>query len=374
VSWIQAPARYNRRASLEWGRIGRVILALFVCIIFLSWHTSIQECDTFSAGELEKARPASQKPSFRAHSVEASAIVDRECNFAFPGNAEAWAFLPARITGDEAPLPQWAKMLARTLPRTTAAMLELDFTYRTRSPLDLKLAALVRWSVSRANHCEYGMAYALADLKAAQVEDGEINRLRGDRHGLPEETRSLLSFVDRLSIAAQTITDEEVSSLITRYGEKQVVGIVFSVAYWNFFDRLMLALRVGVEPDGPLPPLAVRFVKRGFTAESAPGRSHSESPTSVVGSGGLKDPDWKPTDWAALQRRLKNQKARHSRISLPETDSSVNRWGLVGTTYQPHLATAWSACTQAFAEEADQDPIFEQSIFWVVTRTKQCFY
>ena len=42
--------------------------------------------------------------------------------------------------------------------------------------------------------------------------------------------------------------------------------------------------------------------------------------------------------------------------------------------YQPELAAAWSACTRAFREEAKQDRVFEESLFWVVTRTIHCFY
>jgi hypothetical protein len=71
---------------------------------------------------------------------------------------------------------------------------------------------------------------------------------------------------------------------------------------------------------------------------------------------------------------LAGQRCRVPRLALPGSAPGVNRWGLVGQIYQPELATAWSACAQAFGEESDQDPIFEQSLFWIVTRTKQCFY
>jgi hypothetical protein len=42
--------------------------------------------------------------------------------------------------------------------------------------------------------------------------------------------------------------------------------------------------------------------------------------------------------------------------------------------YQPELAAAWSSCTRNFGEEAKQDRVFEESLFWVVTRTIHCFY
>ena len=50
------------------------------------------------------------------------------------------------------------------------------------------------------------------------------------------------------------------------------------------------------------------------------------------------------------------------------------KWSLVCMGYQPELASAWSACTRAFGEEAKQDRVFEESLFWVVTRTIHCFY
>jgi hypothetical protein len=50
------------------------------------------------------------------------------------------------------------------------------------------------------------------------------------------------------------------------------------------------------------------------------------------------------------------------------------RWSLVCLGYQPELALAWSACTRAFGQEAKQDRVFEESLFWVVTRTQECFY
>jgi hypothetical protein len=49
-------------------------------------------------------------------------------------------------------------------------------------------------------------------------------------------------------------------------------------------------------------------------------------------------------------------------------------WTLVCRGYQPELAAGWSACTRIFAEEAKQDRVFEQSLFWVITRTIHCFY
>ena len=60
---------------------------------------------------------------------------------------------------------------------------------------------------------------------------------------------------------------------------------------------------------------------------------------------------------------------------LPRPEKPVRiQWNLVTQGYQPELAPAWSACTRAFGQEAKQDRVFEESLFWIVTRTIHCFY
>jgi hypothetical protein len=59
---------------------------------------------------------------------------------------------------------------------------------------------------------------------------------------------------------------------------------------------------------------------------------------------------------------LDKQRNRRSRISLPATNLEAPRWGLVCRTYQPELTDAWAACTHAFSDEANQDPLFEQYV------------
>jgi hypothetical protein len=168
------------------------------------------------------------------------------------------------------------------------------------------------------------------------------------------------------------VTDAEVAGLIARYGEKGVVALVLLVAHANFQDRLLLALDLEPEPGGPPPPLDVKFARGrlGLGPPAAPRAPPPAPPPAAAPAG----PDWSPLAAADIQADLERQRARRPRIRLPEAGRMANRWGLVGQTYQPALATAWSACAQAFGEEADQDPVFEQSVFWVVTRTKRCFY
>ncbi len=354
--------------------IGQALPYVLAGILFAGWCQLATELSPPSPTEVERTRPMSVLPPLGSG---ATGQGRGELTFPALSDEAAWACLPARVRGAVAPLPLWARTLARTLPRTTAAMLELDFAHRAGSPLNPKLRGLIRWTAAQAVHSEYGKAYALADLRAAHVGEDEVRVLTGDPDSLPDETRQVLAFVHRLSTAAVTLTDEEVAHLVSRHGEKQVVAIVFCVAYCNFLDRLTLALGLSVESGGPLPPLEVRFEKRWLAIDPIPparARFHPEASAHSLDAEGLKDPNWNTAELTGIRCNVIARKAQRSRIALPATDPTANRWGLVGQTYQPALLVAWSACTQAFAEEADQDPVFEQSLFWVVTRTKQCFY
>src|SRR5262249_46954474 len=107
---------------------------------------------------------------------------------------EAWKHLPPADRGTGQPLPVWARALAASLPRTTAAMLELDYLHRARSPLDPKLRGKLRWVAAHANRCAYTQAYAAADLRRAGVEDKTIRALAGDFAGLPAPEKAALAF------------------------------------------------------------------------------------------------------------------------------------------------------------------------------------
>src|SRR5262245_29119633 len=83
------------------------------------------------------------------------------------GDADAWGKLPRAEKGGGQPLPSWARMMAADLPRSTAALLQLDDAQRTKSPVDPKLRAAMRWVAAHANKSGYAEAYAEADALRA---------------------------------------------------------------------------------------------------------------------------------------------------------------------------------------------------------------
>ena len=290
-------------------------------------------------------------------------------------NAQAWQHLPPAVCGAGQPLPFWARALARTMPRTTAAMLELDYAHRGQSPLDPLLRGRLRWIAAHSSGCRYSEAYAQADLRRAGLDEAGLRALASDPSQYPEADRAALVFARKLTEDAPSITDAEVAGLIEHYGEKAVVAMALLVAHANFQDRLILSLGLPLDSDGPLPPLNVRFARAplGSSRAGLP-RVRAQGETASVPCQTVRDAEWLALDFDRLQKELASRRVRKPRIDLPPETSGAINWGFVCNRYQPELAAAWTSCAQAFGDEANQDPIFEQLVLWVVSRSSRCYY
>jgi alkylhydroperoxidase family enzyme len=297
-------------------------------------------------------------------------------------NGEAWRMLPR----EDPPLPAWARVLAGSLPRTTAHMIHLDHVHRVKNPLGPELRGKLRWVVADTNRCEYARAYAEADLRRAGVEPGSIEALAGGWTGFSKAERAALAFARQATREASAITDEQMAALIRHYGEEKVVAIVHTVAYGNFQDRILLALGVAVEGGGPLPPMEIRIAPPDATKSLAPPRP----PWKEVLSAKVKVPDvppgWSSRGFDDIRRLLDNQKQRKPRIAMPPPERLAMMppearertrkilWSNASMGYQPLLTKTWFDCMGQFGPEARLDPIFSGSMFWAVTRSIDCFY
>ena len=56
------------------------------------------------------------------------------------------------------------------------------------------------------------------------------------------------------------------------------------------------------------------------------------------------------------------------------TQAQKIHWMAVSSGYQPGMTRTWFAVLSAFYDEAKVDRMFTNSVFWVVTRTNDCFY
>ena len=58
-----------------------------------------------------------------------------------PSSETCWETMPQSADGAKPPLPSWIRMVAREMPKTAAAFLELDYAHRVLGPVDRKLRA-----------------------------------------------------------------------------------------------------------------------------------------------------------------------------------------------------------------------------------------
>jgi hypothetical protein len=299
---------------------------------------------------------------------------------------ECWKRMPETASGGGQPLPSWAKAVAVHLPRTAAAMLELDLAQRTKSPLDPALRAKMRWVIAHANRCAYSEAYALADLKWAGA-DASTRALTGDPSAWPEADREPLEFARLLTVAAPTVPDAMFARLVDRFGANRVVAMVLLAAYGNFQDRIVLGLDLPMEPGGPLRPVEVAFAPGSFQALPILPEPSSERPAGAGRTVVAEDPEWSDLSYEELQSRLEGQRARAPRLPIPTWDEVEKGlppgyprrptrivWNLVCTGYLPELAIPWSVSTRTMWAEAKPDRVFEESLFWVQTRAIRCNY
>jgi alkylhydroperoxidase family enzyme len=300
---------------------------------------------------------------------------------------EAWKRLPNTVSGGGGPLPNWVRAVARSLPRTAAAMLQLDYAQRSQSPLDPILRGKMRWVIAHANRSRYSEAYALADLERAGLDAESRQVLTGDPGRWPQADREPLEFARLLTVAAPTIPDEMFASLRTRFGDKRAAAMVLLAAYGNFQDRLVLGLNLPMEEQGPLAPLKVEFVEGAL--QIAPLMPQNES-LGLASSGKTvvpADQDWSRLPYDELQARLEKQRDRKPRLPIPTWDDVKKNlpaamasrptriiWNLVCSGYVPELAVPWGISTRTMWAETKPDRVFEESLFWIQTRAIECNY
>lgn len=298
------------------------------------------------------------------------------------GPGRAWRMLPEKKAG----LPSWALLLVRSMPRTTAAMLELDNLHRAKNPLGTVMAAKLRWLAADEIKCDYARQTAAADLKRALGKDTELKRLAGPASGLLPAERMLVTFARKMTRNASSVTDDEVAALIKRYGAEDVVAMVHTLAHANFQNRIFLALHVKVEPGGPLPPVGVSFDQERLKALKAPARPAWEEFQKAGNGLKLTAPAWKEFSFSQLEQNMETQKNRKARIPLPDKtkmarippqvrkQASRVIWSMVSMGYQPELTYKWFQTFYTFREEARFPRTFPSTMFWIITRSNDCFY
>src|SRR5262249_9628496 len=170
------------------------------------------------------------------------------------------------------------------------------------------------------------------------------------------------------------------------FGAEKLVAMVHTVAYANFQDRIIMALGVAVEPNGPLPPPDLRLDPEKRTKVPTPPRPPWDHVILVQSSAEIVPPlDWHDLAPADLGKCVDRQKERKPRVPLPGSErladlapaekDSASRivWTRVGMGYQPQMTRTWFDCMRTYQKESQLDEVFDNAVFWVITRTSDCF-
>jgi alkylhydroperoxidase family enzyme len=328
-------------------------------------------------------KPAELEQAILIHLAE-STPTGKKSSLPRPSNEEAWKLLPEVANGGNQPIPIWIRTLAKSLPRTAAVMFELDAVQRTRSSLVPEWRALVRMRIAELHRCEHARLEALGDFHRLQKQSPAEYQQSLTATEL-SQLKKVMTFAEQLSRDGSKVEDAQVAELLKFLGNDRLTALVHVVAYANFQDRLLHSLGLASETPLETAPQEIRFKRPwvgGVTRERMlpPDRPKSVSEIDLA---------WKGVSYEQLQKSLEDQRCREGRIAVPAFDEMKKRlpayyptptrpsrvkWSLVSLGYAPELSANWLIGLRTFGEESKQDRIFEELLFWVITREISCFY
>lgn len=315
-------------------------------------------------------------------------------------NEEAWKAMPSSSKGSGSPLPAWIRVVARQMPKTAAAFLQLDYAQRSSGPVEPKLRAAMRWTSAKSNGCDYSMQVALADLQRAGATDLQVSGLTsGSMSSWSESELAALRFAFVMTVDSDRYPDEDFARLVSIFDANTAGSMVLHMSYSNFQDRFLNCIGAqSFEVDKPLPPLEVAFdindlihkppTDRAAATAAAPKPSLL---SEVVPTLNVIEHESTNTwlGYEALQSRLIKQRQRESRLpSLPWSQIAPKlpvglmdkpsdiAWYQLAFGYAPELAVPFEVYLRAAGSEVTRnwDRVFGGSLFWMVTNSVKCPY
>jgi hypothetical protein len=263
-----------------------------------------------------------------------------------------------------------------------------------------QLAGVARYAVASYHKSAYGRAIAIADLKRVNAH-ALIDLMEANPKDLPPLEYEVFAFAKQMAELGQSLTDEQYRSIQLKLGDEAMVGLVLRIAHGCFQDRLLWALGIAGVADASSDPIYIHFVDSTANGANTPEATREDGAELLASIARDKQIDAPTQDvesttdsitdnrlsFTKLQQLLENQRERDPRISVPDWDAIAPklppglyrrplriRWSRVVVGYQPKLGPAWIKCLRVFEQEAHQDRVFEESVFWVVTRGLKCFY
>lgn len=121
-----------------------------------------------------------------------------------------------------------------------------------RSPLGRIRRERIGVLVSATNACRYCIAHHGEPLRQLGEAPAVVDELAEGRipASLPAPDRALLDWARRLTLEPSAATEEDVGELRAHgFGDRALLDANLTVSYFNFVNRLVLGLGVGLEPN-----------------------------------------------------------------------------------------------------------------------------
>lgn len=305
-------------------------------------------------------------------------------------NEQAWTLLPTPTEGQSTPLPVWARLMVTDLPKTTAALLELDYAQRTAGSVEPKLRAAMRFVAAKSIRCAYSQATAALDAKAAGVDSAAWKELEAGKYSSwSTKDQAALEFASSMTLDSDGYPDDDFKQLVQHFDERAVASMVLHLAYANFIDRWLICLGVAGDTNA-LPPTKVAFSPESLEFKTTPPATTNQPtlPTEITANvEKFKNPTWLP--YPELQERLAVQRKRSTRLPVPDWDQFADKlpkglmekpsdivWYKIAFGYAHELAVPFEIYLRTAGSEirTNWDRPFGNCLFWMVTNAMKCPY
>jgi alkylhydroperoxidase family enzyme len=157
--------------------------------------------------------------------------------------------LPPEIRATLEALPRLNvfRMAARA-PASFQALIDLALSILVKSEFDARKREIAVLRVAHATRARYEWVQHVAVGRRVGLREEEIEAIAADGSvtGLDEEGNLLCRVADEISHQVR-LSDEALSAIVSRYGERQATELIFCCAYFNMLSRFLESTRVELE-------------------------------------------------------------------------------------------------------------------------------
>ena len=168
----------------------------------------------------------------------------RKPRFALVDESATRALLPGDTFAGDAPLPNWARLLAQ-FPKAGPDKITTLRRSETRGKLPAKLNAQLAWVSARSDGAWYALAYARDRLRALGENDDAIFAI--DHASSPRFTPAEIAayaFAKKLTVDPALIDDEDFDGLRKHYSAAEIAELIYHVNHDVFFNRVTEVARL----------------------------------------------------------------------------------------------------------------------------------